>query len=91
MSLEHSSHVSQISNLKKMNTIEGKLIAEGLKFGIVAGRFNEFIGGKLLEGAMDAIKRHGASTDDVDVAWFQVLSKFHWLLKNWLSRENTMP
>jgi 6,7-dimethyl-8-ribityllumazine synthase len=52
-----------------MNTIEGKLIAEGLKFGIVAGRFNEFIGSKLLGGALDAIKRHGASEDDVDVAW----------------------
>lgn len=52
-----------------MNTIEGKLIAKGLKFGIVAGRFNEFIGGKLLSGALDAINRHGASTDDVDVAW----------------------
>jgi 6,7-dimethyl-8-ribityllumazine synthase len=52
-----------------MNTIEGKLIAKGLKFGIVIGRFNEFIGGKLLSGALDAINRHGASTDDVDVAW----------------------
>ncbi|WP_421920809.1 6,7-dimethyl-8-ribityllumazine synthase [Marinifilum sp.] len=52
-----------------MNTIEGKLIAEGLKFGIVAGRFNEFIGSKLLGGALDAIKRHGASENDVDVAW----------------------
>ncbi|BAX80440.1 MAG: 6,7-dimethyl-8-ribityllumazine synthase [Labilibaculum antarcticum] len=52
-----------------MNTIEGKLIAKDLKFGIVIGRFNEFIGGKLLSGALDAIHRHGASTDDVDVAW----------------------
>ncbi|NOU61148.1 6,7-dimethyl-8-ribityllumazine synthase [Marinifilum caeruleilacunae] len=52
-----------------MNTIEGKLVAEGLKFGIVAGRFNEFIGSKLLGGALDAIKRHGASENDVDVAW----------------------
>ncbi|RKE00095.1 6,7-dimethyl-8-ribityllumazine synthase [Marinifilum flexuosum] len=52
-----------------MNTIEGKLVAEGLKFGIVTGRFNEFIGSKLLGGALDAIKRHGASEDDVDVAW----------------------
>ena len=52
-----------------MNTIEGKLIAKGLKFGIVAGRFNEFIGGKLLEGAIDAIKRHGALEEDVDVVW----------------------
>ena len=48
---------------------EGKLIAEGLKFGIVVGRFNEFIGGKLLEGAFDALKRHGAREEDIDVAY----------------------
>ncbi|MFA8436261.1 MAG: 6,7-dimethyl-8-ribityllumazine synthase [Marinifilaceae bacterium] len=52
-----------------MNLIEGKLIAKDLKFGIVVGRFNEFIGGKLLDGALDAIKRHGANEEDVDVAW----------------------
>lgn len=60
---------NKTENRNKMNVIEGKLIAKDLKFGIVAGRFNEFIGGKLLEGALDAINRHGASTDDVDVAW----------------------
>ena len=48
---------------------EGKLIVEGLKFGIVVGRFNEFIGGKLLEGAFDALKRHGAREEDIDVAY----------------------
>ena len=48
---------------------EGKLIAEGLKFGIVVGRFNEFIGGKLLEGAFDALKRHGAREEDIDVSY----------------------
>ncbi len=48
---------------------EGKLIAEGLKFGIVVGRFNEFIGGKLLEGAFDALKRHGVKDEDIDVAY----------------------
>ena len=48
---------------------EGKLIAEGLKFGIVVGRFNEFIGGKLLEEAFDALKRHGAREEDIDVAY----------------------
>ncbi|MCX6346052.1 MAG: 6,7-dimethyl-8-ribityllumazine synthase [Armatimonadetes bacterium] len=48
---------------------EGKLTAEGLKFGIIASRFNEFITSKLLGGALDAIKRHGASEDDVAVAW----------------------
>ena len=41
-----------------MKTIEGDLNAKGLKFGIVVGRFNSFIGERLLEGALDAIKRH---------------------------------
>lgn len=49
--------------------LEGKLVAKGLKFGIVVGRFNEFIGGKLLEGAMDALVRHGADEKDIDVAY----------------------
>ena len=52
-----------------MKTFEGNLIGTGSKFGIIVGRFNEFIGGKLLEGAMDALKRHGVSDDDVSVAW----------------------
>jgi 6,7-dimethyl-8-ribityllumazine synthase len=52
-----------------MKTFEGKLIAEGLRFGIIVGRFNEFIGGKLLSGALDAISRHGGSEKDVDIAW----------------------
>lgn len=52
-----------------MNIFEGKLIAEGLKFGIVVGRFNEFIGGKLLSGALDALKRHDVNEDDIDIAW----------------------
>lgn len=52
-----------------MKLIEGKLVAEGLKVGVVAGRFNEFITSKLLGGALDAIKRHGAGENDVEVAW----------------------
>lgn len=52
-----------------MNTFEGKLVAEGLKFGIVIGRFNEFIGGKLLDGALDGLKRHGVNEEDIDIAW----------------------
>ena len=52
-----------------MKTFEGKLIAEGLRFGIIVGRFNEFIGGKLLSGALDAISRHGGSDNDIDLAW----------------------
>lgn len=48
---------------------EGNLIGTGLKVGVVVGRFNEFIGGKLLSGALDAFKRHGLEEDDVEVAW----------------------
>lgn len=52
-----------------MKVLEGKLIGKDLKIGIVAGRFNEFIVSKLLGGALDAIRRHGAEEKDVEVAW----------------------
>ena len=48
---------------------EGRLVADGLKIGIVASRFNEFITNKLLEGAIDALKRHGVADGDIAVAW----------------------
>jgi 6,7-dimethyl-8-ribityllumazine synthase len=48
---------------------EGHLVAQGLKFGIVAGRFNDFISSKLLSGALDALKRHGVADQDVEIAW----------------------
>jgi 6,7-dimethyl-8-ribityllumazine synthase len=47
----------------------GKLVGEGLKFGIVVARFNEFITSKLLDGAQDTLTRHGVKADNVDVAW----------------------
>ena len=47
--------------------IEGKIIAKGLKFGIVASRFNDFICGKLIEGALDALKRSGADEKDISI------------------------
>ncbi|MBM4146364.1 MAG: 6,7-dimethyl-8-ribityllumazine synthase [Nitrospira sp.] len=50
-----------------MKIIEGELQAKGLKFGIVISRFNDFITSKLLEGAKDALLRHGAKEDDIDV------------------------
>jgi 6,7-dimethyl-8-ribityllumazine synthase len=50
-------------------TYEGKLLAEGFKFGIVVSRFNEFITKKLLEGALDALGRHGAKDADIAIAW----------------------
>ena len=48
---------------------EGMLLGEGLKFGLVLSRFNEFITKKLLEGAQDGLVRHGVSESDIDVAW----------------------
>lgn len=50
-------------------TYEGALRAEGLRFGIVVSRFNEFITSKLLDGALDALRRHGADLGNVEVAW----------------------
>ncbi len=48
---------------------EGKLLGRGLKFGLVVSRFNEFITKKLLEGAQDALLRHGVNEGDIEVAW----------------------
>ncbi len=52
-----------------MKVLEGKLTAEGLRIGIVAARFNEFITNKLVGGAIDALTRHGANQDDITLAW----------------------
>lgn len=50
-----------------MKIIEGELQAKGLKFGVVISRFNDFITSKLLDGAKDALLRHGAKEEDIDV------------------------
>lgn len=52
-----------------MNTLEGKLLAENQRIGIVAARFNEFITSKLLGGAIDAFVRHGGDNNNIDLAW----------------------
>lgn len=52
-----------------MNVYEGKLVSKGIKVGIVAARFNEFIVSKLLGGAVDGLKRHDVSDEDIDVVW----------------------
>jgi 6,7-dimethyl-8-ribityllumazine synthase len=49
--------------------IEGMLVGKGLKFGLVVSRFNEFLTQKLLDGAQDALLRHGVAQADIDVAW----------------------
>jgi 6,7-dimethyl-8-ribityllumazine synthase len=50
-------------------TYEGKLLAEGLRFGIVASRFNDLITRRLLSGALDALARHGAAEEQIEIAW----------------------
>jgi 6,7-dimethyl-8-ribityllumazine synthase len=52
-----------------VSLFEGMLLGKGLKFGMVASRFNEFITRKLLEGAQDALLRHGVDQGDIDIAW----------------------
>lgn len=51
------------------NTLEGHLVAGDARFGVVVSRFNEFVTRALLDGALDALRRHGADLDAVDVAW----------------------
>lgn len=52
-----------------MKIYEGSLVSKNQKYGIIVGRFNEFIGGKLLGGALDALKRHGVREDEIEIAW----------------------
>ena len=52
-----------------MKKIEGNVVGSGIKIGIVAARFNEFIVSKLVGGAQDALVRHGVSDEDIEVAY----------------------
>ena len=58
-----------------MRIIEGNLVAQGLRVGIVVGRFNEFIVSKLLGGALDGLKRHGVDEDNIEVTWVPGVAK----------------
>ena len=59
-----------------MKILEGNVVGSNMKIGIVASRFNEFIVSKLVSGAEDALIRHGVDTNNVELAWYQVLLKF---------------
>ena len=52
-----------------MNVIQGKLTGKGAKVAIVVSRFNEFISSRLLDGALDCLKRHDVAENDITVAW----------------------
>ena len=71
-----------------MNKLEGKLVADGAKIGIVAARFNEFIVSKLVGGAMDGLIRHDVKEEDVTVAGYQVHLKSQLSQRRWQSLES---
>lgn len=50
-------------------TFEGMLLGDGLKFGIIVARFNDFITHKMLDGAQDALLRHGVNEEDIEITW----------------------
>ena len=52
-----------------MKTYSANLYSQGKKYAIIVGRFNEFIGSKLLSGAIDALKRHGVKEKEIEIAW----------------------
>jgi 6,7-dimethyl-8-ribityllumazine synthase len=58
-----------VERLTGPNVIEGDLSAAGMRFGVAASRFNDFIVKPLLDGALDAVRRHGGDLSAVDVAW----------------------
>lgn len=55
--------------MREIKLLEGNLVASGLRLGIIAARFNEFISSKLVAGAIDAIIMHGGTEETVTVAW----------------------
>jgi 6,7-dimethyl-8-ribityllumazine synthase len=55
--------------VRSMKNYEGNLLAQELKVGIIAARFNEFITRKLVDGAIDALKRHGMPDNNIELAW----------------------
>ncbi|NHM32526.1 6,7-dimethyl-8-ribityllumazine synthase [Neobacillus terrae] len=67
---------------------EGNLVGTGLKVGIVVGRFNEFITGKLLTGAMDGFKRHGVNEEDIDIAWVPGAFELPMIAKKLVNTQN---
>ena len=73
-----------------MRILEGNLVTQGLKVGIVVGRFNEFIVSKLLGGALDALKRHGVEESNIDIAWVPGAFEIPLVAKKWLKMISMM-
>ena len=73
-----------------MKKFEGKFNGKGIKIGIVAGRFNEFITSKLVGGAVDVLKRNDVNDEDIDIAWVPGAFEIPLITKKWLNRKNMM-
>jgi 6,7-dimethyl-8-ribityllumazine synthase len=71
-----------------MKIFEGNLVAQGLRVGIVVGRFNEFIVSKLLGGAIDGLKRHGVEENNIEVAWVPGAFELPLVAKKMAQNEN---
>lgn len=69
--------------------IEGSLKAQGIKVALVAGRFNDFITSKLVEGALDTLKRHGAADQNLTVVWVPGSFEIPWWPASWRPAANT--
>ena len=67
---------------------EGSLLGQGLKVGIVISRFNDFISKSLLDGSIDAFKRHGVSEGDVDIAWVPGAFEIPYIAKKMAETKN---
>lgn len=70
---------------------EGNLVGTGLKIGMVAARFNEFITTRLVSGAKDALLRHGVKEEAIDLAWVPGAFEIPLAAKKWQKRTNMMP
>ena len=71
-----------------MKVIEGQLSAKGMKFGIIVSRFNSFISTRLLEGAVDAIARHGGDEKDITCVWVPGAFEIPGVLRRMADSEN---
>ncbi len=69
---------------------EGLLLGKGLKFGVVVSRFNELLTTRLLEGARDALLRHGVDEGDIDIAWTPGCLEIPLISKKWSRVVNMM-
>ena len=70
---------------------EGRLDAKGITFGLIVSRFNNFLTDKLLEGALDCLKRHGADEEKLSVAYVPGSFEIPYVRRGWSSQEHMMP